>query len=347
MKPIDDSTHNNGDRGDRRKIFGVTALVLVVGCGVVVVSRNDDDTPSDIVDESSTGLRRSTTRLLFELDISEAMIAAGLLTASPTTAMPSISPAPSISGMPSISSVPSTSIMPSFSPAPSGTSTTWLDVFSKLSIPEPPTSSPSSQLDVLGNMITTWRKTTAPTIAPTPDPTSDNVDDDNVDDDNVDDDNDDDNNKPTGSFRLKMYWQDSYNWQDFTEDPKYCMECSGSCREGQEIRIMRCGGDKFVVVGNTIRPASDTSLCFTVMGYSTAKDTDGDPITEPIQLKDCNGDSDQEFDGFQSNGGFELRPQNRGDRCLGTNHHPKSSEKVHPKSCSQGRGDTTSEWEPY
>ena len=70
-------------------------------------------------------------------------------------------------------------------------------------------------------------------------------------------------------------------------------------------------------------------------------------ITTPIELKDCNGDSDQEFDGFQSNGGFELRPKNRGDRCLGTNHHPKSSEKVHPKSCSQGRGDTTSEWETY
>ena len=86
---------------------------------------------------------------------------------------------------------------------------------------------------------------------------------------------------------------------------------------------------------------------FAHLGYSTAKDTDGDPITTPIELKDCNGDSDQEFDGFQSNGGFELRPQNRGDRCLGTNHHPKSSEKVHPKSCSQGRGDTTSEWETY
>jgi hypothetical protein len=45
---------------------------------------------------------------------------------------------------------------------------------------------------------------------------------------------------------------------------------------------------------------------------------DGDPITTPIELKDCNGDSDQEFVGFQSNGEFELRPQNRGDRCLGT-----------------------------
>ena len=45
---------------------------------------------------------------------------------------------------------------------------------------------------------------------------------------------------------------------------------------------------------------------FAHLGYSTAKDTDGDPITSPIELKDCNGDSDQEFDGFQSNGGFEL-----------------------------------------
>jgi hypothetical protein len=50
------------------------------------------------------------------------------------------------------------------------------------------------------------------------------------------------------------------------------------------------------------------------LGYSTAKDTDGDPITSPIELKDCNGDSDQEFVGFQSNGEFELQPQNRGDR---------------------------------
>ena len=192
--------------------------------------------------------------------------------------------------------------------------------------------------------------------------------------------NDDDAGISAGdSFRLKLYWQSSYRWQNLSTDPRFCMrkcsciyfvlntikhcyyisyynyifssECDGSsCRQGDNILIQRCGSyitQQFVASGLTIRPASDTSLCFTIMGYSSARDTDGNIITEPIQLQECNGNSNQEFNGYQSNGQFELTPKNRGDRCLGTAHHPKSSEKVHPKSCEGGRRATTEFWVTY
>lgn len=193
--------------------------------------------------------------------------------------------------------------------------------------------------------------------------------------------NDEDVGSAEDSFRLKLYWQSSYRWQDLSTDPRFCMrkllylfctqhyryivyvykflyhkyiiysECDGgSCRQGDTILIQRCGSSitqQFVASGLTIRPASDTSLCFTIMGYSSARDTDGNIITTPIQLQDCNGDFNQEFNGYQSNGQFELTPKNRGDRCLGTAHHPKSSEKVHPKSCDGGRRATTAFWVTY
>ncbi|KAL3816444.1 hypothetical protein ACHAXA_001026 [Cyclostephanos tholiformis] len=155
------------------------------------------------------------------------------------------------------------------------------------------------------------------------------------------------------TFRLKLYWQEGFYWQGNDEDPVYCMECSSSndCKVGNEIIIKHCSSardQKFTEVGGTIRPAMDTTLCFTVMGYGRAEDNDGDPITEPIQLQSCDGDnSNQKFVGFRNSGRFELGPIGHTDRCLGQAHHPKSYEMIHPKSCATGRIDTTSYWITY
>lgn len=139
-----------------------------------------------------------------------------------------------------------------------------------------------------------------------------------------------------------------------TDLPGYLsLECSSSsnCIVGNEIIIKHCSlasDQKFTEVGGTIRPAIDTSLCFTIMGYDRAEDNDGDPITDPIQLQPCeNENPNQQFVGFQSSGKFELSPIDRADRCLGQAHHPKSYEMIHPKSCAIARRDTTSSWVTY
>jgi hypothetical protein len=213
--------------------------------------------------------------------------------------------------------------------------TTWTEMFSGLVIPGIPTGSPTTIVDMLENALDSFVPPSfSPTTeSPTPAPTM----------------------KERPSSRLKMHYRDHYNWQDFDEDPKYCMQCggnSGGCNAGSEIKIQRCDEDNnkqyFVAIGRTIRPSGDDNLCFTIMGYNSAQDTDGDTITEPIQLQECQeNDADQQFTGYSTENEFELSPVERGDRCLGQAHHPKSNELIHPKSCIGARKDTTAEWITY
>jgi len=131
-------------------------------------------------------------------------------------------------------------------------------------------------------------------------------------------------------------------------------ECSSSsdCNLDDFIIIKGCSSSasdqQFTAVGRTIRPTIDPTLCFTIMGYGTAQDFDGVTITQPIQLKPRGeNNSNQQFVGYQNSGKFELSPLDRTDRCLGSNHHPKPYERIHPKSCTTGRIHTTSLWIKY
>ena len=129
-------------------------------------------------------------------------------------------------------------------------------------------------------------------------------------------------------------------------------ESSSDCNIGDLIWIKSCSAtatdQRFTAVGQTIRPVIDQNLCFTVMGYGTAQDTDGSTITTPIQLQSCEeNNSNQQFVGFQSSGKFELKPIGNQDRCLAQLHHPKSNEKIYPRLCTNARTDTTSNWITY
>ncbi|KAL3786241.1 hypothetical protein ACHAW5_000997 [Stephanodiscus triporus] len=144
-------------------------------------------------------------------------------------------------------------------------------------------------------------------------------------------------------------------WMICTDLPgELSSECSssGDCNLDDFIIIKDCSpsarDQQFTAVGLTIRPTIDPTLCFTIMGYGTAKDFDDVTITTPIQLKLCEeNNSNQQFVGYRSSGKFELSPFGRADRCLGSFHHPKPYEKIHPKSCTAGRIHTTSEWIKY
>jgi len=129
-------------------------------------------------------------------------------------------------------------------------------------------------------------------------------------------------------------------------------ESSGDCNIGDLIRIKDCDDtardQQFNAVGQTIRPAIDQTLCFTIMGYGRGEDTDGETITTPIQLQLCEeNDGNQQFVGFKSAGKFELSPLENPQRCLGQLHHPKLYEKIYPRLCTYGRKDDTSNWITY
>jgi hypothetical protein len=39
-----------------------------------------------------------------------------------------------------------------------------------------------------------------------------------------------------GGFRLRLYWEEGYNWQESSGEKFWCMECDGSCEDGDKMR---------------------------------------------------------------------------------------------------------------
>jgi len=168
----------------------------------------------------------------------------------------------------------------------------------------------------------TRRPTKRPTRRPTPRPTA-----------------------RTPPFRIKMYWQRGYFWQESYREYKYCMECRNDCRASSIVHINYCGDkwkQKFVAVGNTLRPAGDRSLCLTVTGTSERY---------PIRLYKCGQSgrtAKQQFVGLKMNGQrFELQPKSMMGRCVSQLHHPKPYERIYPEQCFKTRRQETTYWVKY
>jgi hypothetical protein len=144
------------------------------------------------------------------------------------------------------------------------------------------------------------------------------------------------------SFRLRLYWEEGYYWQEDRGETFWCMEC-GECRENDSVYIKWCGDStrqQFVKVGDTIRPLSDRALCFTMTGTHSEN--------RPIRLVPCmderSGSDEQRFEGFHPSERFELHPLGDAGLCLSQTHHPKDDERVWPDSCTTTRDDTTNYW---
>ncbi|KAL7546789.1 hypothetical protein ACHAWF_010121 [Thalassiosira exigua] len=148
--------------------------------------------------------------------------------------------------------------------------------------------------------------------------------------------------KPTGAFRLRLYWERGYNWQNDPREQRYCMECRGECRSGASMQVHDCDESvrqKFLAVARTIRPATNPTLCLSVTGYGGT--------TSPVRLRRCDRRNDQNFLEVSSANKFELQPQNNRERCLSQHHHPKPGEAVFPESCVKTRKFTTTYWNVY
>ncbi|KAL7531757.1 hypothetical protein ACHAWF_003898 [Thalassiosira exigua] len=140
-------------------------------------------------------------------------------------------------------------------------------------------------------------------------------------------------------FRLRLYWQRGYYWQESSREMWWCMRCRNNCRSGDSVDVDWCGGSKtqrFVSQGETLRPAVDPSLCLTSTGYQTND--------RPLRVYRCDGGSDQRFEGLQDKGRFEIR--HRG-RCISQQHHPKEGERVYPEECRKTRDHDTTYWIKY
>ena len=182
-------------------------------------------------------------------------------------------------------------------------------------------------------------------------------------------DNDYDYDNQFSSFRLRLYWEVGYYWQETYDETYWCMECGGdnTCTLGNEIYIEWCATDgsrnnnnqQWLLVGNaarsTIRPVVDTNLCITVMGYD-----EGNPL-RLYRCDDSDNNTNQLFSivGLPSTAAsttrnndnddhdddkFEIKPINNNNLCISQMHHPKKMERLYPEDCISAHNDDTGYW---
>ena len=128
-----------------------------------------------------------------------------------------------------------------------------------------------------------------------------------------------------GRFRLGMYCETKYYWQNKAKCPDYCLTYK-KCTPGSSIKIRRCGDSKnerWKKEGSVLRPDCDGGDKLCVSGQT---------------LKTCNTKLS-----FDSGGGnkFEIR---KGDKLLTNHHHPKDGEPVDFWDMRKCRQSNTNFW---
>ncbi|KAL3794404.1 hypothetical protein HJC23_012941 [Cyclotella cryptica] len=156
-----------------------------------------------------------------------------------------------------------------------------------------------------------------------------------------------------GSFRLKLYWEEGYFWQEKTDERWWCMSCgeNGVCEVDTKMQLRDCkvkddnldalfSVTSYGDAGDQFRLAN-TDLCLQKMGGSRA-----------IKLKPCRKAtrknlSLQLFKGFNPDEKFDLRPSSYTDRCLSNHHHPKAKEVIYAETCEKAYRPDTGYWVAY
>jgi len=153
-------------------------------------------------------------------------------------------------------------------------------------------------------------------------------------------------------FRLKLYWEEGYYWQESTNEKWWCMSCEddGNCVLGAKMKLRDCKlksdlDTTFIATsysddGHQLR-VTNTNLCLQKMGARRA-----------IKLKKCMKPRSkhlrlQLFKGYKPNEKFDLRPSSYSDRCLSNHHHPKAREVLYAETCEKAHRSETGYWIKY
>jgi hypothetical protein len=147
------------------------------------------------------------------------------------------------------------------------------------------------------------------------------------------------------NFRLKLYWQQGYFWQEETFEREFCMKCrNGGCYLGNKIYISKCGGNSqrfdFVTVDDdeVLIKLHGDNLCF-------------ERVNKDILMSRCDvSNSRQQW--YANEGGFagdrfEFSQYGLNGWCITQRHHPKEDEEVELEPCGQARNGETSYWNRY
>jgi hypothetical protein len=144
------------------------------------------------------------------------------------------------------------------------------------------------------------------------------------------------------NFRLKLYWEEGYDWQEEDFERKWCMECrNGDCDSGDKLYIYKCSESSqsfdFVLVNNdeALIKLSGTGLCL-------------ERNNKDIRIKSCNAGNSKhrwfaKVGAFDQNR-FEISQKTFSSFCITQRHHPKAGEEVEIESCEQAKSGLTSFW---
>lgn len=151
------------------------------------------------------------------------------------------------------------------------------------------------------------------------------------------------------SFRLKMYWEPGYDWQEIFWEEEWCFECFNryqSCGVEEMVYIQTCQDHatyfKFKELSSDFRTTmlqiATTNLCL---------ELDGE---REIKIRPCNVQRSQQYfssgDRFFTDDYFEIQTVSRSG-CLTQEHDPKPNERVYRQSCERPRRDHTNFWQKY
>jgi hypothetical protein len=162
------------------------------------------------------------------------------------------------------------------------------------------------------------------------------------------------------AFRLKLYWENGYYWQESDRELEFCMMYSyraNTCWYGlrretcdmDKVYISECSDDPRQTFSFEYLPGNRKEVLIQIGNglHNTCLERSGRDIalawcdsTSPLQRwYSPNGD----FDSYR----FEISQYDYSSQCVTQAHHPKEGEVVELHSCRGSRRDQTSFWNKY
>jgi hypothetical protein len=146
-------------------------------------------------------------------------------------------------------------------------------------------------------------------------------------------------------FRMKLYWQEGYDWQEESFEREFCMKCKNGCFEGNRLYITECSS--YSSFFDYVNVGSSDEVLIEVSG----KDVCLERANQVVSLAICNETlptqrwfaKDGSFEGDKveiSQHGFE-------NYCLTQHHHPKHGEEIYMDLCARAIRDYTEFWNKY
>lgn len=156
-----------------------------------------------------------------------------------------------------------------------------------------------------------------------------------------------------GDFKLKIFWQEGYNWQEEPVERKWCVECVSSgpaCTPGRRVHVTDC---------DDTPDMTQWELVYFEDGVFHIKDSRSDncwtvpeDTMQPMFVDTCDATNLRQLytalNGEAAWGSkFEIQSYWNPAGCISVTHHPRDRETMHIFPCFVSRRWTTGSWNFY